>query len=93
MLGWSASEKAKWCSGCARISLSRDCFFHSRSFGRMQGIVVSFIFPRARLWRITSKTDTLDDDETPLRLAASPTATTRGVMVSGIMGALDIAPT
>ena len=35
----------------------------------------------------------LDDDETPLRLTASQTATTRGVMVSGVMGALDIAPT
>ena len=33
-----------------------------------------------------------DDDETPLRLTASQSAT-RGVMVSGIWGALDIAPT
>ena len=41
----------------------------------------------------TSKIDALDDDQTPLRLTASQTATTRGVMVSGIMGALDIAPT
>ena len=31
-------------------------------------------------------------DETPLRLTASQTDTTRGVMVSGIMGACDIAP-
>ena len=30
---------------------------------------------------------------TPLRLAVSQTATTRGVVVSGIMGAFDIAPT
>ena len=35
----------------------------------------------------------LDDDEAPLRLTESQTATTRGVVVSGIMGALDIAPT
>ena len=41
----------------------------------------------------TSKTDALDDDETPLRLMASQTATTRGVIVSGINGALHIAPT
>ena len=34
----------------------------------------------------------LDDGETPLRLTASQTTTTRGV-VSGIMSALDIAPT
>ena len=40
----------------------------------------------------TTKTDALDDDETPLRLTASQTDTTRGVMVSGIMGALNIAP-
>ena len=33
------------------------------------------------------------DDDTPLRLTASQTATPRGVMVSGIMGAFDIAPT
>ena len=45
------------------------------------------------LSRNTSKIDALDDDETPLRLTASQTATTRGVMVSGIMGVLDIAPT
>ena len=37
--------------------------------------------------------DALGDDETQLRLTASQTATTGGVMVSGIMGAYDIAPT
>ena len=37
--------------------------------------------------------DPVDDDETPLRLMSSQTATTRGVMVSGIMNALDIAST
>ena len=42
--------------------------------------------------RSTSKTHALDDDETPLRLTASQTDTTRGVMVSGIMGAFDSAP-
>ena len=36
--------------------------------------------------------DALDDGATPLRLTASQTAATRGV-VSGIMGAIDIAPT
>ena len=35
--------------------------------------------------------DALDDDETPLRLTAPQTATTRRVMVSGTMGILDIA--
>ena len=39
--------------------------------------------PEIWLSRSTSKTDALDDDETPLRF----TATTRGVMVSGITGA------
>ena len=37
--------------------------------------------------------DALDDDETPLRFSESQTATTRGVMVSGMIGALDIPPT
>ena len=37
----------------------------------------------------SSAGDALDDDETPLRLTASQTATTR-VMVSGIMGALAL---
>ena len=56
---------------------------------------VAFSLPLPRIWlsRSTSKIDALDDDETPLRLTASQTATTRGVMVPGIMGALDIAPT
>ena len=35
----------------------------------------------------------LGDNQTPLRLTASQTATTRGVLVSGTMGALDIAQT
>ena len=43
--------------------------------------------------RSTSKIDALDDDETLLRLTASQTDTPRGVMVSGIMGACDIALT
>ena len=43
--------------------------------------------------RSTSKIDALDDDETPLRLTASQTDTSRGMMVSGIMDAFDIAPT
>ena len=49
----------------------------------------------SRIWlsRSTLKTGALGDDETPLRLTASQTATTGGVMVSGIMNALDIAPT
>ena len=38
-----------------------------------------------------STPDALDDDETPLRWIASQMATARGVMVSGIMDALDIA--
>ena len=54
---------------------------------------VSLSLPRIWLSRSTSKTDALDDDETSLRLTASQTAITRGVMVPGIMGALDIAPT
>ena len=57
--------------------------------------------PQRRLVRLVTPKDLavaqhfkmLDDDETPLRLTASQTATTRGVMVSGIMGALDNAPT
>ena len=53
----------------------------------------SVSLPRIWLSRSTSKIDALDDDETPLRLTASQTDTTRGVMVSGIMGARDIAPT
>ena len=53
---------------------------------------LSLSLPRMWLSRSTSKTDALDDDETPLRLTSSQTATTRGVMVSGIVGALDIAP-
>ena len=53
----------------------------------------SLSLPRIWLSRSASKIDAPDDDETPLRLTASQTATTRGVMVSGIMGALDIAPT
>ena len=52
----------------------------------------AFTVPRIRLSHSTSKTDALDDDETPLRFTASQTATTRGVLVSGVMGALD-APT
>ena len=46
-------------------------------------------FPWIWLSRSTSKTDALDDGETPLRFTASQKATTRGVMVSGVMGALD----
>ena len=51
--------------------------------------------PDSRTWlsRSTSKIGALDDDETPLRFTAPQTATTRGVMVSAIMGALDVAPT
>ena len=44
------------------------------------------------LSRSASQTDALDDDETPLRLTAFQTATTREVTASEIMGALDIAP-
>ena len=51
----------------------------------------SLSLPRIWLSR-TSKTDALDDG-TPLRFTASQTVTTRGVLVSGIMGPLDIAPT
>ena len=52
-----------------------------------------FILSLPRIWlsRSTSKIDALDDDETPLRLTASQTVITGGVMVSSIMGALDIA--
>ena len=53
---------------------------------------LSSSLPRIWLSRSTSKIDALGDDETPLRLTASQTDTTRGVMVSGIMGAFDIAP-
>ena len=57
-------------------------------------VPLSFSVSLPRIWlsRSTSKIDALDDDETPLRLTASQTDTTRGVMVSGIMGACDIAP-
>ena len=56
---------------------------------------VAFSLSPPRIWpsRNTSKTDALDDDETPLGVTASQTVTTRGVMVSEIIGALDIAPT
>ena len=60
---------------------------------RILGTFFSLLLPRIWLSRSTSKIDALDDDETPLRYTSSQTATTRGVMVSGIMGALDIAPT
>ena len=48
---------------------------------------VTFSLSLTRIWlsRSTSKTDALDDDETPLRFTAPQTATTRGVMVSDIM--------
>ena len=57
-------------------------------------VPLSFSVSLPRIWlsRSTSKVDALDDDETPLRLTASQTDTTRGVMVSGMVGACDIAP-
>ena len=72
-----------------KLSVERRVRFW-RIFGRFFSSV-----PLPMIWlsRNTSKIDALDDDETPLRLTASQTATTRGVMVSGIMGVLDIAPT
>ena len=66
-----------------------NAFLHSQS----TRLVFSFSPPRIWLSRSTSETDALGDDETPLRLTALKTATTRGVMVFGIMDALDIAPT
>ena len=78
----------------------RDVVWSDESFFRLRvrswrifGHFFSLSLPRIWLSRSTSKIDALDDDETPLRLTASQTATTRGVMVSGIMGALDIALT
>ena len=62
------------------------------SFSVVAHVAISLSLLRMWLSRSTSKTDALDDDETPLRLTSSQTATTRGVMVSGIVGALDIAP-
>ena len=57
-------------------------------------VPLSFSVSLPRIWlsRSTSEIDALDDDETPLRLTASQTDTTRGVMVSGVMGACGIAP-
>ena len=40
----------------------------------------------------STKIDALGDDETQLRLTASQTVTTRGMTVSGIMDAYDVAP-
>ena len=69
--------------------LSMNETFFSALF---QWLFVVFV---SKIWlsRSTSKPSALDDDDTPLRLTASQTATTRGVMVSSIMGALDSAPT
>ena len=55
-------------------------------------VTFSLSLPRIWLSRSSSKTDALDDDEPPLRFTASQTATTRGVMVLDMMGALDITP-
>ena len=56
-------------------------------------VPLSFSVSLPRIWLSrTSKIDALDDDETPLRFTASQTDTTRGVMVSGIMGTCDTAP-
>ena len=49
---------------------------------------LSVSFLRIWLSRSTSKIDALGDDRTQLRVTASQTATTRGVMVSGVMGAV-----
>ena len=75
----------------------RCIFEHSSACGNMVSfsplpLSSSLSLPRIWLSRSTSKIDALDDDETPLRLTASQTATTRGVMASDIMGACDIAP-
>ena len=81
-----------------RVRFSAHFFEHSSACGNMvifSRVPLSFSVSLPRIWlsRSTSKIDALDDDETPLRLTASQTATTRGVMVCGVMGALDIAPT
>ena len=70
-----------------------QCFWyiHSRSTRLAARDTVSVSLPRIWLSRSTSETDALGDDKTQLRLTASQTATTRGVMVSGIMGGLDMA--
>ena len=75
----------------------RHIFEHSSACGNMVifsrvPLSSSVSLPRIWLSRSTSKIDALDDDETPLRLTASQTDTTGGVMISGIMGAGDIAP-
>ena len=53
-------------------------------------VAFSLSLPRIWLSHSTSETDALEEDETPLRLTASQTATTQGVRVSD---ALAIAPT
>ena len=80
------------------VDSSFRCIFeHSSACGNMVifspvPLSSSMSLPRIWLSRSTSKIDALDDEETPLRLTASQTATTRGVMASDIMGACDIAP-
>ena len=56
-----------------------------RTASRISIAVFSLSLPRIWLSHSTSKTDALDDDETPRRFTASQTATTRRVMVSGIV--------
>ena len=69
----------------------RCIFEQSSACGNMvifSRVPLSFSVSLPRIWlsRSTSKIDALDDDETLLRVTASQTDTTRGVMISGIMG-------
>ena len=95
------SARAQQCHPCLQLNVEsgfRYIFEHSSACGNIVNVSpvsLSFSVSRLRIWlsRSTSKTHALDDDETLLRLTASQTGTTRGVMVSRIMGACDIAPT
>ena len=94
------SPRAQHCHPSLHLNVEsgfRHIFEHSSACGNMVifspvPLSSSLSLPRIWLSRSTSKIDALDDDETPLRLTASQTDTTRRVMVSGIMGACDIAP-
>ena len=95
-----SSARAQHCHSSFQLKVEsgfRHIFEHSSACGNIvifSRVPLCFSVPLLRIWlsRSTSKIDALDDDEKPLRFTASQTATTRGVMVSGIMGACDIAP-
>ena len=95
-----SSARAQHCHPSLQLNVEsgfRHIFEHFSACGNMvifSPVPLSSSVSLTRIWlsRSTSKIDALDDDETPLRFTASQTATTRGVVVSGIICACDIAP-